>query len=88
MNKQSEAAFTVRLSSEKQHQLDTLAKLMDRSRNWIVNQAIETFLDLNAWQIEQIKEGINAANRGELKSHEDIMARLEKKIAKAQKVHG
>jgi len=49
-------AFSVRTDAEKVQQLDRLAKQMDRSRNYIVNQAID------------VKEGIRAADHGKFAS--------------------
>ncbi len=57
-------AFTIRADSKKVKKLDQLANKLDRSRNYLVNQAIEQYLDLNAWQIQQIKNGIKAADEG------------------------
>ena len=64
--------FTVRISPEKQQQLDALAKRLDRSRNYVVNQAIDEFLSVQAWQIEQIKQGLEQARRGEFASDEEM----------------
>ena len=57
-------AFSVRTDSKKVRQLDKLAKQMDRSRNYLVNQAIDQLLELHGWQIERVKEGIKAADEG------------------------
>ena len=78
----TESAFTIRISEDKQKQLDRLAKSMDRSRNWVVNQAIEQYLDLQAWQVEAIQKGIEAADRGELIPHDQVMSQIEAKFAK------
>jgi len=40
----SKEAFTVRADSKKVKQLDELADKMDRSRNYLVNQAIDQLL--------------------------------------------
>ncbi len=55
-------AFSVRTDSKKIEQLDKLAEQQDRSRNYVVNQAINQFLELHAWQEERIKAGIKAAD--------------------------
>ncbi|MCK5668167.1 MAG: CopG family ribbon-helix-helix protein [Gammaproteobacteria bacterium] len=60
----STEAFTIRSDSNKVKKLDQLANKLDRSRNYLVNQAIEQYLDINAWQIQQIKQGIKAADEG------------------------
>ena len=70
-----EGVFTVRIDPEKQKQLDALAQRLDRSRNYIVNQAIQAFLETHAWQIAQIETGLAEAQRGVFVSDEE-MARI------------
>ena len=57
-------AFSVRADSKKVQRLDKLAEQQDRSRNYLVNQAIDQYLDLLSWQEERVKEGIRAADEG------------------------
>ena len=61
----AEGIFTVRIDPEKQQRIDQLAQQLDRSRNYIVGQAIEEFLEAHAWQIEKIRAGLAAAESGE-----------------------
>lgn len=65
-------AFSVRADSKKVKQLDRLAKLQDRSRNYLVNQAIDQLLELYSWQTAQIREGIQAAEEGRFASDAEI----------------
>jgi predicted transcriptional regulator len=71
-------AFSVRADSKKVKQLDKIAKQQERSRNYLVNQAIDQLLELHAWQIERVKEGIKAADEGRFASDEDMAAILNK----------
>ena len=75
-------AFSVRADSKKVTQLDKIAKQQDRSRNYIVNQAIDQLLELHAWQIERVKEGITAADEGRFASHAEL-TRIFKKYENA-----
>ncbi|MFT7460478.1 MAG: putative transcriptional regulator [Planctomycetota bacterium] len=68
----STEAFTIRSDSTKVKKLDQLANKLDRSRNYLVNQAIEQYLDINAWQILQIKQGIKAADEGRFVSDAEM----------------
>lgn len=68
------AAFTIRLDDETLAKLDALAADTDRSRNWLATKAIESYVELNAWQIEQIKAGLAEADRGEFVSEADLDA--------------
>ena len=65
-------AFTVRSDSKKVKQLDKLASEMDRSRNYLVNQAIDQLLEIHAWQIERTKQGIKAADEGRFASDTEM----------------
>ena len=71
-------AFSVRADSKKVRQLDKLAKQMDRSRNYIVNQAIDQLLELHAWQDERVKEGLRAADEGEFVSSAEMEKLFDK----------
>ena len=73
-------AFTVRTESDIVHQLDSMAGALDRSRNYLVNQALREYLKTHAWQIEKITQGIAAADRGELSEHDDVMREMEELI--------
>ncbi|AOO79801.1 Predicted transcriptional regulator [Bosea sp. OK403] len=68
------AAFTIRLDDEMLAKLDALAADTDRSRSWIAAKAIESYVELNAWQIAKIKEGIAQADRGEFATEEELDA--------------
>ena len=70
-------AFTVRAETDIVHQLDDIADSLDRSRNYLVNQAIKEYLDAHAWQIEKINQGISAADRGEVTDHDQVMQEME-----------
>ncbi len=70
-------AFTVRAESNLVNQLDHLADTLDRSRNYLVNQALKEYLEQHAWQIEKIGQGIAAADCGKLVDHETVMKEME-----------
>ena len=66
------AAFTVRLDETVLRDLDRLAEKTDRSRNWLVSQAVQEYVSVNAWQLERIEEGIAAADRGDFASEAEV----------------
>lgn len=68
------AAFTIRLDDEMLAKLDALAADTDRSRSWIAAKAIESYVELNAWQMAKIREGIAQADRGEFATEEELDA--------------
>ena len=56
--------------------LAILAESTQRSKSYIAAQAIEEFVNANEWQIDAIKEGIVAADRGEVVPHAQALAVL------------
>ncbi|WP_353185764.1 CopG family ribbon-helix-helix protein [Bosea sp. (in: a-proteobacteria)] len=78
------AAFTIRLDDEMLAKLDALAADTDRSRNWIAAKAIQDYVELNAWQIQRIREGIAEADRGAFATDEEVEAVFNKYRALAE----
>ncbi len=76
---------SIRLDEEKITRLDRLAAAMDRSRSWVINQAIEQYLDHEEWFAEAVNEGIAAADRGELVPHEEAVKAARDRIPKGKK---
>jgi predicted transcriptional regulator len=70
-------AFSVRTDAKTVIKLD-MAEQQDRSRNYLVNQAIDQYLELLAWQDERIKEGIKAAGAGRFASDAEMDAIFDK----------
>ena len=65
---------TVRLSEQLKERLDNLAGATARSRSWLAQDAIQHYLDLNEWQIEEIKAGLREADAGDFASGEEVAA--------------
>lgn len=56
---QETSNVTVRLPTIKQKQIDAIAQRTDRSRNWIINQAIEQYLALYEGRAQQIEAALS-----------------------------
>ena len=61
-----------RLDSDKVSALDALARAVDRDRSYLLNEAVESYLEIQQWQIGQIKAGIRQADRGKLMDHSEV----------------
>ena len=61
-----------RLDTRKKATLDKLAEHMDRDRTYILNEAIDAYLDLQKWQLEHIREGLRQTEAGEFVSEEQM----------------
>lgn len=68
--KQTNVSF--RTDSEKLDTLDALANALDRDRSYILNEAINAYLELYRWQIDHIKEGIKQADANDFASEEEV----------------
>lgn len=68
----SSEVITVRIDKALKDRLDRLADATDRSRSHHAIAAIEEYVAREAWQIEAIREGVAAADRGDLVAHEDV----------------
>lgn len=65
-------AFTVRVSDETASKLNQIAEKLDRSRAYMAAEAIEAFVEQQEWQLAEIEAGLDAADRGEFASAEDV----------------
>lgn len=55
---------TVRMPVKTQKKLEQIAAGVDRSRNWLINQAIENYLEVYDWQEKRIRERLKKAEKG------------------------
>ena len=77
MNKQETRPVTIRISAGKVQDLDELAAATDRTRAWHVEQALETYLDLQSWQVRHIAKGLAQLEAGQGIPQEEIEAELD-----------
>ena len=52
--------------------LDMLSKATSRSRSFLICEAIKTYVEDQAWQIEAIKEGVEQADQGKFASNDKV----------------
>jgi predicted transcriptional regulator len=65
---------TCRLDSDVVAFLDDLGARLDRDRSYLIKDAVSRYIDLQRWQIEEIKKGIAEADRGEFATDEEVEA--------------
>ncbi|MUG95219.1 CopG family transcriptional regulator [Scytonema sp. UIC 10036] len=70
----SKENVTFRLDSNKRVTLDAIAAGMDRDRSYVINEAINLYLEIHHWQIEEIHKGIAEADAGDFASEEEVQA--------------
>jgi len=71
-------ATTIRIHDDVLGRIDGLAKELSRSRSWIINQAIGRFLEYEEWFVQEVKDGLAEVQRGEIATHDEVLARFRK----------
>lgn len=73
--------MTVRIDDETSQRLDQLAKATERSKSWVLQKALSDYLTLNAWQVAEIKAGVQEADVGDFVEHDDLKRNWEDRLA-------
>lgn len=71
------SVVTVRLDSALKEKLDALAKSTRRTRSFLAAEAIQAYVDLNAWQIAEIEQGLQEADAGDFMTDEELSAAVD-----------
>ena len=71
-------ATTVRIDDDMVGRIDSLANALSRSRSWVIKQAIARFLDYEEWFVQEIKDGLEEIERGEIATDDEVAARFRK----------
>jgi predicted transcriptional regulator len=65
--------MTVRLDSQAKTRLNRLAELTHRSKSFLASEAINSYLETQEWQLNEIIKGVSEADSGQLVDHESIV---------------
>lgn len=70
--------MTIRLEPELKQRLDQLAEATHRSKSFLATQALRDYVELNEWQIQEIKAAIKEADDGDFASDAAVNRTLGK----------
>ncbi len=70
-------ATSVRLDPATLDRLDVIARATDRSRAWLMAQAIQRYVEEELWIVEAVQEGIKDADEGRTVSDEKVREWIE-----------
>jgi RHH-type rel operon transcriptional repressor/antitoxin RelB len=56
--------MTIRVASEVSTKLGALARDLKRSKSYLAAEAIASYVERNAWQVQEIKKGLKEARSG------------------------
>lgn len=71
------STITVRTDPEIAAQIAFLADAMDRSRNWVIEEALKQYIESQSWQIEGIKQAQASLARGEGIPVDDVIEEMD-----------
>ena len=76
-------SVTVRVKPAIKTRLETLAQATKRSKSYVIEEALELYLDVNEWQIDGIAQALAEADRPDavFVDHDEVLAKWEAKIA-------
>jgi predicted transcriptional regulator len=72
------------LSPELQAKLTRIAHQRGVDAQVLAREAIERFVDYDDWFVREVEKGLAQVDRGEILSHDEVGARLEKRLTEKQ----
>jgi len=72
---------SVRMTENKLERVDKLAKATQRTRGWIINQAIDRYLDDEEWYLNAVEAGMEDVKAGRTVLHAKLKKDWENKLA-------
>jgi len=72
MKQVTDKPMTVRLPADLAGQLEKLAKATGHDKSTITVAALRAYVEAEAWQIQDIEQGVAEADRGEFASTEEV----------------
>jgi RHH-type transcriptional regulator, rel operon repressor / antitoxin RelB len=77
----SPKTISFRIDARKVKQLDAYAEQDDRDRSYLLNEAVDRYLEVRQLQVARIEEGMRQEAAGDLLEHKEVIARLRKRHA-------
>ncbi|MBW2368323.1 MAG: ribbon-helix-helix protein, CopG family [Deltaproteobacteria bacterium] len=71
-------ATTIRIDADKLNRVDGIAKTLNRSRSWVINQAVDRFLSYEEWFVNEVTDGMAEVARGEIAAHDETVEKFRK----------
>ena len=73
-----EKTISFRAVAETIDSLDSLAAAQDRSRSYLINEAITNYIELHAYQDALVRKGLAEMRKGHVINHEEVVKRLKR----------
>lgn len=72
------SVLTLRLNNDTKEKLDKLATATHRTKSFLAAEAINRYLEIEAWQITEIEQGMIEAEEGDFASDVQVNALASK----------
>lgn len=76
----SNQTITIRTESNTVEKITAIAQAMDRSRNWVIQDALKQYIDQQTWYLEGIQQAQESLKAGNGIPHEELMAEISELI--------
>ena len=75
----SSSPITTRLDQETLEKLEKLAQATQRSKSFLVAEAVDKYLREQEWQVEAIKKGLAQAEKGQFAADKEVRTFFKKR---------
>ena len=72
--------YSIRADAQTMEALGRIAEAMDRSRNWVINDALKAYVEDNAWLEQQVAQSRREIAEGKGVPHDEAMSRMRNYI--------
>jgi predicted transcriptional regulator len=79
---------TANLPEEMVSRMDEVARLIDRSKSWIIRQAVAEWLAEEQRRNELTREALKSVDEGRTIPHEEVLAMVEQRKLERRKARG
>ncbi len=83
----SNQSITIRTKDDTVEKITEIAKALDRSRNWVIEDALKQYIDQQAWYLEGIQAAQASLADGKGIPHEQVMEDMSALIDEKIKAH-
>jgi RHH-type transcriptional regulator, rel operon repressor / antitoxin RelB len=70
-------SLSFRVSKAKAEQIERLAEAVDRPKSWLLQQALDAYLEVQAWHIAHIEQGRREIREGRGIPHDEVVRWVE-----------
>jgi predicted transcriptional regulator len=77
--------ISFRIEEAKRDELDEVAKFLDHDRTYVLNEAVDLYLENRRWQLDRLHFGTEAADAGRIRPHAEVKQHMADYMQRARK---